>query len=134
MSQENMELSMRVVDAWNQRDVEAVVALADPEDVWSGALERPTEGRASVYRGHAQIRDGYENFAEFAEEGRAAFLEVHDLGDQVLGLGRVWFRFASGVELDEEAAFLRTWRNGKCIEAREWLSHAEAFEAAGLVE
>jgi ketosteroid isomerase-like protein len=86
------------------------------------------------YRGHAQIRDGYENFAEFAEEGRAAFLEVHDLGDQVLGLGRVWFRFASGVELDEEAAFLRTWRNGKCIEAREWLSHAEAFEAAGLVE
>jgi ketosteroid isomerase-like protein len=134
MSQENVELSMRLVDAWNQRDVEAVVGLADSEGVWSGALERPTDGRASVYRGHAQIREGYENFADFAEEGGAEFLEVHDLGDQVLGLGRVWFRFVSGVELDEEAAFLHTWRNGKCIEAREWLSHAEALKAAELSE
>jgi hypothetical protein len=43
-------------------------------------------------------------------------------------------RFASGVELDTESAVLATWRDGKCIEARAWLSHAEALEAAGLRE
>ena len=55
-------------------------------------------------------------------------------GDKVLGLGRARFRYASGVELDQEVAFLHTWRNGKCVEARTWLSHAEALEAAGLRE
>jgi hypothetical protein len=50
----------------------------------------------------------------------------------VLGLGHASIRFASGVELDEESAFLSTWRNGKCVEARTWLSHADALEAAGL--
>jgi len=52
-------------------------------------------------------------------------------------LGRIWFRFASGVELDQEVAVLHTWRNGKCVEGRSWLSHAahaEALEAAGLSE
>jgi hypothetical protein len=27
-----------------------------------------------------------------------------------------------------------TWRDGKCIELRGWMSHAEALEAAGLSE
>jgi ketosteroid isomerase-like protein len=102
--------------------------------VWSGVLERLTEGRTYPYRGHAGIRQGYENFAEFAEETHAEFPEVRDLGDQVLGLGHLWFRFASGVELDEEAAFLHTWRDGKCVEARDYLDQAEALEAAGLSE
>jgi hypothetical protein len=52
----------------------------------------------------------------------------------VLALGHLWFRFASGVELDQEIAVLHTWRNGKCVEGRSWLSHAEALEAAGLRE
>jgi hypothetical protein len=29
---------------------------------------------------------------------------------------------------------LYTWRDGKLIEARSWISHAEALEAAGLAE
>jgi hypothetical protein len=41
-------------------------------------------------------------------------------------------RFTSGVELDDEVAGLLTWRNGKCLEIRGWMSHAEALEAAGL--
>jgi hypothetical protein len=43
-------------------------------------------------------------------------------------------RFASGVELNQEAAFLPMWLNGKCVEARTWLNHAAAVEAAGLRE
>jgi ketosteroid isomerase-like protein len=93
------------------------------------------EGR--TYRGPAEARQYFEGLAEFSEESRAEYTEVHDLGDQVLGLGRVWFRFANGVELDQESAGLSTWRNGKCVEARAWIgntAHAEALEAAGLSE
>jgi ketosteroid isomerase-like protein len=132
MSQENVELTVRGLDAWNRRDVEARVALFDPEGVWSPPLEGITEGR--TYRGHAELRQYFEDLAEVFEEGHAEYSEVHDLGDQVLGLGHVWFRFASGVELDQEVSVLNTWRNGKIVEARSWLSHAEALEAAGLSE
>jgi hypothetical protein len=52
----------------------------------------------------------------------------------VLGLGRFRLRFASGVELDQEAGGLFTWRDGKLVEVRSWISHAEALEAAGLSE
>jgi ketosteroid isomerase-like protein len=132
MSQENVELSLRLADAWNRRDGEATVALWDPEGVWYPPFEGITEG--TTYRGHTGVRQYFEDLAEFTEENRAEYPEVRDLGDQVLGLGRAWFRFTSGVELDQEVGFLDTWRNGKCVEARAWLNHAEALEAAGLQE
>jgi ketosteroid isomerase-like protein len=132
MSQENVELTLRLVDATNRRDVEAVVALGDPEGVWYPALAGTTEGR--TYRGHAGGRQYFEDLAEISEESHLELPEVHDLGDQVLGLGRAWFRFTSGVELDQEVGFLTTWRNGRCVEARTWLSHADALEAVGLRE
>ena len=112
--------------------MEAAVALWDPEGTYSGAFERLTEGR--TYRGHAEIRQALEERAGLSEEHLAEYPEVHGLGDQVLGLGHLWYRFDSGVELDQEAAFLHTWRNGRLVEARDWLSHAEALQAAGLPE
>jgi ketosteroid isomerase-like protein len=127
---ENVELSLDLNDAWNRRDVDAVLALWDPEGVWYPALEGVTEGR--TYRGHAGIRQYFEDLAELSGQGDAEFPEVHDLGDQVLGLGSAPIRFADGVKLDQEVAFLHTWRNGKCVEARAWLSDDEALEAAGL--
>jgi ketosteroid isomerase-like protein len=133
MSEENVEITLLALDAWDRRDAEAAVALMDPEGVSYPPFEMITEGR--TYRGHAGARQYYEDLAEFTEESHAEYSEVHDLGDQTLGLGRVWFRFASGVELDEDAAFLMTWRNGKWVEVRAWTGHAahvDALEAAGL--
>ncbi len=107
MSQENVELSLLAVDAWNRRDVEATIGLSDPEIVWYPGLEGITEGR-STYRGHAGMRHYFEDLAEFSEESHSEYPEVHDLGEQVLGLGHFSMRFASGIELDQEVAFLHT--------------------------
>jgi len=134
MSQENVELSLLMTDAWNRRDVEAMIELWDTEGVFYPAFEM-LEGR--TYRNPTEAREYFEGLAEFSDESHTELAEVHDLGDQVLGLGRVWFRFANGVELDQESASLSTWRNGKCVEARAWIgntAHAEALEAAGLGE
>jgi ketosteroid isomerase-like protein len=135
MSQENVELSLLLaIDAWNQRDADAVIPLMDPEGVFYPTFEGVSEERR---RGHAEIRQLFEDLAEFSQESHAEYHEVHDLGDQVLGLGHVWLRFAGGVELDQEGAFLFTWRNGKCVEGRAWMGHVahdKALEAAGLRE
>ena len=132
MSEENVELSVRLVDVWNRRDVEALIALWDSVGVWYPPLEGITEGRS--YRGHAEMRQYFDDLAEFAEESHVEYTEVHDLGDRVFGLGHARFRFASGVELNQDVSTLYTWRNGKCVEARAWLNHAEGLKAAGLSE
>jgi ketosteroid isomerase-like protein len=133
MSQENVELTLRITDAFNRRDVDAGVALWDEEGVWYPAIEALTEGRRT-YRGHAGIRQYYRDLAEFSDESRVEWSEVHDLGDRVLALGHLSMRFASGLELDQEGGCLYTWRNGTCVEARPYMSRAEALEAAGLRE
>jgi len=78
MSQENVELSKRVVDAWNRRDVEATVALADPEVVWHPVLEETIEGEA--YRGHAGLRQYYKDPAQQGVEsqGERAYGDPRD--------------------------------------------------------
>ena len=133
MSEENVELTLRATDAFNRRDVEAAIALWDEEGVWYPAIEILTEGRRT-YRGHAELRQYYRDLAEFAEESHVEWSEVRDLGDRVLTLGQLSMRFASGVELDQEGGCLFTWRNGKLLEARPYMSRAEALEAAGLSE
>jgi SnoaL-like domain len=85
MSPENVELSLVALDAYNRRDAEALIALSDPDVVWSAAFERETEG--GTYRGHAGVREGIRALAEFSEESHAEFSEWHDFGDRVLGLG-----------------------------------------------
>jgi ketosteroid isomerase-like protein len=132
MSEENVELSKRVVDAWNRRDVEATVALSDPGVVWHPVLEETVEGE--TYRGHAGLRRYFEDLAAQGVESEGRLDEFRDLGDRVLGLGRLSFRSATGVALDSEVACIWRWKDGKCIEAQTWLSQSDALEAAGLSE
>jgi ketosteroid isomerase-like protein len=133
VSQENVDLTLLIVDAWNRRDVEAVIALSDPEIVWSPAFEGSVEGRP--YRGHAGMRQDFEGLAEFSEESHAEFTEVHDLGDQVLGLGRVWFTFAGGVRARSGGLWPLDVARRK-VRRRPGLARSrrsrEALEAAGL--
>jgi ketosteroid isomerase-like protein len=44
MSQENVELTMRISAAFNRGDVEAGLALWDEDGVWHPAIEALTEG------------------------------------------------------------------------------------------
>jgi ketosteroid isomerase-like protein len=133
MSEENVELTLLMIDAFNRRDVDAAAPLWDDEGVWYPAMEALAEGHRS-YRGPAGARQYYRDLAEFSEESHVEWSDVHDLGDQVLLLGRLSMRFSSGVELDQEGGGLFTWRNGKCVEARAYMSQAEAIEAAGQRE
>jgi ketosteroid isomerase-like protein len=87
MSNETVELTLLITDAFNRRDVDAVIALWDDEGVWYPAIEALTEGRRA-YHGPAGWRQYFRDLAEFAEEGHIDWSEGYDLGDQVLVLGQ----------------------------------------------
>ena len=63
------------------------------------------------------------------------FSEVRDLGDQVLGVGRIRTRGkASGVVTEAPLGYVADFRGGKVTRVRTYLDAREALESAGLLE
>ena len=61
MSQENVEIVRRVSDAYNRRDVEAMLDELHAEIEWHPWLQLQLGGAATVYRGHQGVRKESEN-------------------------------------------------------------------------
>ena len=62
------------------------------------------------------------------------FDEVRDLGDTVVGLGRLRGRSNEGVPIDTQYGVVVRFRDGLAVSGSDWFSHADALEAAGLRE
>ena len=61
--------------------------------------------------------------------------ELRDLGDSVLVLGHLDLTArATGIEFSQEVGEVFDFRAGKIVRIRDYLTHAEAIEAAGLRE
>ena len=135
MSQENVDLSSRVTDAFNRHDPEAMVSLWDPKCEWLPAIEAEVEGEPVVYRGHDGFRQYVKDAAEFFEDYRFDVSEYRDLGARVLLLGRLSARGrGSGMELAFDAAAICEWRDSKCVRIVGYREHADALEAVGISE
>ena len=135
MSEENVEAFRRAVQAANRRDVEALLEEVDPEVEWHPGMAAQIGGEATVYRGREGVRklwrDRYSAFVEIHVE----FPEIRDLGDGVLGIGRIRTRGKeSGAETESPFAFLVQAKNGKAIWVGTYLDPKEALGAAGLRE
>jgi ketosteroid isomerase-like protein len=130
MSQENVQLVRRLLDARDRGDIPAALACFDPE-VEFIPLRAATEG---IYRGHAGIEqfvtDTAENF-----EGFQPHYELVDLGDRVLAHGTIHLRGkGGGVELDIPSGGIYDVRNGKIVRWEDFGSKERALEAIGLSE
>ena len=136
MSQENMEIARRCFDAWARDDLDAFLAEIDPEVVWHTAIEGSAEGDDMVYRGYDGVRQVWKDYrGEVFSRIEAWETEVIDLGASVLRLGRLRVTGrTSGVEIESEFAQQVVMRDGLIVSSRDYLSHAEALEAAGLSE
>jgi ketosteroid isomerase-like protein len=136
MSQENVETLQRARDAWDADDVDAFLAEADPEVEWQTAIEQALEGRKSTYRGHDGVRKAWEELRGAAWGGITSQVqEIRDLGESVLVLGHLDVTGrTTGIGFREELGQLVTFRGGKILRSEDFLSHAEALEAAGLEE
>ena len=135
MSQENVEIFKRAIDAYNRRDVEALLETLDPEVEWHSALMIPLGGKAAVYRGHEGIRKLFRDLDEVLDEWQAEFPQIRDLGDWVVAIGCVRTRGrGSGAETESPLASVSAIKNGKAVEVRTYLDPQEALKAAGLRE
>jgi ketosteroid isomerase-like protein len=136
MSQENVEIVQRAIQAWNGDDLDAFLAELDTEVEWRPAIEPGLEGKATVYRGHAGARaiwrddrgEGWQRLVNRPHEFR-------DLGESVLALGHLDLTArATGIEFSQEVGEVFDLRAGKIVRIRDFLTHAQALEAAGLRE
>ena len=135
MSQENVEAVKRGLDAYNRRDVEALLEEADPEVEWHPALLAPLEGEPTVYRGHEGIRKFFRDVDDVLAEIKVEYSDIRDLGDRVLAIGRLHTRGnQSGAVSESPIASVSDFKNGKTIRVRTYLDPNEALEATGLSE
>jgi ketosteroid isomerase-like protein len=135
MSQENVEVAYRGLDAYNRRDIEALLETLDPEVEWSPAFPVLLGGDAMAYRGHEGIREMFRDFDDVLEEIHVEYSEVRDLGDRVVAIGRIRTRGkASGATTESPFGSVTDLKDGKAVLVRTYLDPQEALEAAGLSE
>ena len=135
MSEKNVEVFRRGADAYNRRDVDALLEELHPEIEWRPLLPVLLGGEAAVYRGHEGARQGIRELEEAFAEIWAEPFEVRDLGERVLAIGHLRGRGKeSGVETESAIAWLVDFAHGKVVRIREYVDPDEALEAAGLSE
>jgi ketosteroid isomerase-like protein len=133
MSKANVEIVKVLMGAVDRRDVDTFAGVTTSDFEWFPVFAARVEG--DVYRG----REGIETFLgevdETWEEFRPMPEEYRDLGDRVLGLGRLKTRGrASGVPSDSPWGGIYDIRDGKVSRIRTYLDHGEALRAAGRSE
>ena len=90
MSQENVEIIRRSLEAFNSQEFDAGVELWDAEGEWIPAMAGAVEN--NVYRGHVALRRYSDELFESFSEVRLDDIEFKDLGNRVLVLYRLSVR------------------------------------------
>ena len=135
MSEENVETFKRAIEAGSRLDVDALLATLDPEVEWHPAMSALLGGDATVYRGYEGVRNWLRGVDEALIEVDIELSEIRDLGDRVVGIGRLRARGrASGAETETPIGYVNDYKAGKAIRVRTYLDHQKALEAAGLSE
>ena len=135
MSQENVAIVRRVSDAYNRRDVGAMLDELHPEIEWYPWLQVQLGGGATLYRGHQGVRDGIRDGEEAFAEIQAEQSEIRDLGERVIAIGHLRARGKESGAITESAlAWIVEFNSGKVIRVREYLDPQEALDAVGLSE
>ena len=128
MSEENVELLRRLIDAYNRGDYVAASERAHPD------VEMIPPGDQPPYRGVKQLRDWMkpDAFAKQRTEGR----EFTEVGNRVLMRQHTWITGASsGIEMDFDNWSLWSFDDDGLITRVEFfLDRQAALEAAGLSE
>jgi ketosteroid isomerase-like protein len=131
MSQENVDLTRRAFKAFDDRDLDALLAILD-DDVEAFPILAGMEGG---YRGHDGIRRWWASLLGTFPDFRAEVRELRDLGEVTLTVLRMRGHAAgSETPVDATAWQVSQFRQGKCIRWRVYTGEREALQAVGLSE
>jgi ketosteroid isomerase-like protein len=133
MSERNVDLHRRTMDAYNARDIEAWIALADPQIEFHSTFAAVG---GAVYHGHDGLRRYFRDIdnvwgAETRLEAEAFF----DLGENTLvfqvlhGRGR-----NSGAQVAMPVALVVRWRNEMAVYMKGYARRLDALRDLGVSE
>jgi ketosteroid isomerase-like protein len=132
MSQENVEIASRAIDAFNGTDVDAFAALTTPDFEWSPSMVA-IEGE--IFRGREGIGRYFDSLSDAWEDFHILRERFRDRADVVVMLGGLRGRGkGSGVPVDASLGMVFDLRGGKIWRIRGFLDHDDALRAAGLAE
>ena len=128
----NIVLVRSLYEAFEVRDLDALVALVGTEMEFFPQVTASMVKRSEPYRGHEGMRRYFEDAARVWVHLEIIPHEYRDLGDRVLVFGRVYARGEGGYIADSPAAWLWRIENDLIVWGRVFTSRADALEAAGL--
>jgi ketosteroid isomerase-like protein len=132
VSERNVELHRRLLEAFNNRDAESMVACSDPDIEYHPLLSGIA---TSVYRGHEGIRTWLAQVDDVWEVLRAEAEAYFDLGERTLlfyvlaGRGQ-----HSGAEVAVAGAQVWRWRDGLGVYGKQYARREEALMDLGVPE
>jgi ketosteroid isomerase-like protein len=131
MSEENVEVVRRALDAFAANDVEGLLQVVDPEIKFEPHLAM-VEGN---YKGHDGVREFMTDAFETLRVTGIDHWESRDLGDRVLAVGSFHFYGReSGIEDDVAFAIVAQVSDGQILQLKDYGNKVLALEAAGLSE
>ena len=114
MSQQDVETVRSAYDAFNRKDIPAVLALYDPQIEWieGGGGRSP----AGTFRGPQSVaNDVFATVPQNFDDFRADPEQFIDAGGHVVVVGRFRGKATSGATLDAPFVHVNRMRNGKVV-------------------
>src|ERR1700692_1285446 len=133
MSQENVELHRRAIEAFNAHDVEAFVAHCDPS-VEAHSVFAAVGG--GVYHGHDGLRSFFSDAGDtWGDQIRGEVEAFFDLGEDTLAFYVLYGRGKqSGAEVAMPLAQVVRWRDGLVVYFKVYAHREDALSDLGISE
>jgi ketosteroid isomerase-like protein len=125
---ENIDVVRRAFDAFNARDLEALIEAVHPE-VEFLPVTRALANQGQPYRGHDGIHKYFQDVAEVWQELRVTPRTFIELGDHVAAYGRVYGRASDGTVVDAPADWIWTIRDSRILWGCVYAKRDEALMA-----
>lgn len=132
MSQENLEIVRRSVDAFLRGDFDGAMHVFHPDIAFDITHTMPD---GEVYVGHEGFLTGLRRWLGAWDDYALEVDEYVDAGDSVV----IFFRESgrgkgSGMPTEQSVAVVWTLRDGKVVRVTPFLDRADALEAVGVRE
>ncbi len=134
MSQRNVEVVRRAIEAWNQGQLDSASASAycAPDVEFHEDPDYPDGG---VHRGTQAIEAHFQQFLDSFQDIRFEIEEVIDLGARVVVCNRQHGHGKeSGADVEMRNAWVFEFRDEKIVRITPCWSRSQALEAVGLQE
>ena len=131
MSQPNVEVIRRGLEALSSGDIDRILEFVDPD--FEGQVPPELSTEPDTYRGHAGMRRYFQSFWDDMEDIRFQADRMWEAGDSVVVDTRMTARGKqTAIPVEQRFGQIWTLRDGRAIAVENFASVGDALEAAGL--